>query len=295
MTATFACLRLIPRSPGKDRQRFDIAGATILFAGLLSLMLALTTAQARGFFDDVVVALFALGAIATTVFIWFERVVEEPMIDLTIFRKSLFTIGLVSGFATFVAIAGTILLMPFYLENILGYAPLEVGILMAIVPVVLVITSPVSGALSDRFGTRPITIAGLAVILLGYMLVGTLDKDTTAIGYVLRFLPVGLGMGMFQSPNNSAIMGAVPRDQVGVASGLLSMTRTFGATTGVALLGTLWAVRVSARAFEPVGAEATRAPLSAQLAGLHDMLLVVQVMIFLALALTVWDQVRRRR
>lgn len=290
-----ATLLIVPRTPRKGRQRFDVAGAAVLFASLLALMLGLTLGQGRGFGDALVLGLLGTGTGLAACFVWLERRTPEPLIDLSIFKNPLFSVGLISGFATFVAISGTIFLMPFYLENILGYPPRQVGILMAVVPVVLVFVAPLSGALSDRYGTRPITISGLALILVGYLLVGTLDEETTALGYILRFLPLGLGMGTFQTPNNSAIMGAVPRERLGVASGLLSTTRTFGATAGVAALGTLWAVRVSAWAEVPVGADATRAPVYAQIAGLHDMMTVVQLMIFLALLLCLWDAIKRRR
>lgn len=290
-----ATLIVVPLIPSRGRQRFDLAGAAVLFTSLLALALGLTLGQGRGFGDALVLGLLGMGAWLAALFVWLERRVPEPLIDLSIFRSSLFSVGLVSALATFVAIAGTIFLMPFYLENILGYPPRQVGILMAVVPVVLVLVSPLAGILSDRYGTRPITILGLALILCGYILVGTLDEKTTALGYILRFLPLGLGMGTFQTPNNSAIMGAVPRERLGVASGLLSTTRTFGATAGIAALGTLWAVRVSAWAEVPFGADATRAPADAQIAGLHDVMTVVQLMILLALLLCLWDAIRRRR
>ena len=185
--------------------------------------------------------------------------------------------------------------MPFYLENILGYSPRNVGLLMAIVPIVLVFIAPVAGSLSDRYGARPITVIGLVLVLGGYFAIGALDEETSALSYVLLFLPIGLGMGVFQSPNNSAIMGSVPRAQSGVAGGLLSETRVLGQTSGIAILGTFWATRVAVRAPGQVGGDATNAPVAAQIGGLHDMLTFIQVMIALALILCVWDLFRRRQ
>jgi MFS family permease len=149
--------------------------------------------------------------------------------------------------------------------------------------------------LSDRFGTRPITVIGLAVLLVGFFALSTLDEDTTAPGYILRFLPIGLGVGMFQSPNNSAIMGSAPRERLGIASGMLAVTRTLGQTTGIAVLGALWASRVIS--YAPLASEggATDAAPSAQVAALQDTFLVATLLIAVALALAGWSLVRERR
>jgi MFS family permease len=185
--------------------------------------------------------------------------------------------------------------MPFYLENVLGYDPRSVGLLLAIVPIALGVTAPISGSLSDRIGTRPITVIGLLVLLVGYYAVSTLGIQTNALGYILRFLPIGIGMGVFQSPNNSTIMGAAPRARLGVASGLLSITRTLGQTSGIALMGALWASRVAYRGGNPLQAGATTAPGAIQVAALQDTFCVVVILIGLALVLGLWAFVQERR
>jgi MFS family permease len=132
-------------------------------------------------------------------------------------------------------------------------------------------------------------------MIVGFSALQTLDAQTTAVGYVLRFLPVGVGMGIFQSPNNSAVMGAVPRARLGVASGLLSMTRTLGQTSGIAVLGALWASRVAL--YDPGIRQAgvTTASTSAQVAALHDVFFVVLILLALGAALSIWGLVQERR
>ncbi|HEX7004833.1 MAG TPA: MFS transporter [Trueperaceae bacterium] len=294
----------VPSYPRGERQRFDLGGAALLFVCLLALSLGLTLGQSLGFADPLVLGLFGLCTATLVAFLWLERHVRQPLLTLELFANATLTVGLTSGFITFVSIAGTIFLMPFYLENVLGYAPARVGLLMSVTPILLVITAPVAGWLADRFGERPITVIGLAFILVGYLLVGTLTQESTALGFVLRFLPLGLGMGTFQTPNNSAIMGSAPKGQSGVAGGLLALTRALGQTAGIALLGSIWAGRVAARAAPqergggmPLAADdvaATSAPPELQVAGLHDMLLVIQVGIAVALLLCLWDLWRRR-
>jgi MFS family permease len=217
------------------------------------------------------------------------------MIDLGMFRNTLFTVNLVTGFVTFVAIAGTTILMPFYLSDILGFQPQEMGLLMAVLPLAMGAIAPLSGALSDRVGVRPIAVAGLLTLLAGYAAITTLGTETTALGYALRFLPIGIGMGIFQSPNNSAIMGAVPRARLGIASGLLALTRTLGQTVGVSVFGALWAGRVMAYAGGIVDGGATAAAPLIQVAALHDTGLVIAIWVGLGLLLSVYAFFHERR
>jgi EmrB/QacA subfamily drug resistance transporter len=292
---TWLASRYVAHTRPPGRQRFDSWGALTMLVGLLALLLGLTLGQRLGFGDSRVLFIFAVSALLTAAFVFIERRAPQPMIDVSLFKNALLSVGLATGFASFVAIAGTVLLMPFYLQNVLGYEARQVGFLLAIVPISLGITAPISGALSDRFGTRPITVLGLAILLLGYYTLSTLDLHTTAAGYVLRFLPIGIGMGVFQSPNNSAVMGAAPRGRLGIVSGMLAVTRTLGQTTGVALLGAVWATRVFRHAGQTLPGGATWASPAAQVAGLHDTFAFIMIVIGTALAMAVWALVRARR
>ncbi len=295
IVGTWVAVRFVPHDRPAGGQRFDLVGAAVLFASLLALLLGLTLAQRQGFGRPAVLALLGAWLALLALFIAIERRVAQPMIDLNLFRSRLFNVNLLTGLATFVSMSGTAFLMPFYLENVLGYEPRTVGFLLATVPIAVGITAPLSGALSDRLGTRPITVAGLLVLLLGFVAVSTLDVQTTALGYMLRFLPIGVGLGIFQSPNNSAVMGAVPRARLGVASGLLSITRTLGQTAGIATLGALWATRVVVHAGPASSTAATAAPAAAQVAGLTDTFSLIVVLLALALALAAWGLVQERR
>jgi EmrB/QacA subfamily drug resistance transporter len=288
IVGTWMVIRFVPALKPAGGQRFDFLGAVTLFASLMALLVALTLGQQVGFAGPGILALFGVCLALLAIFIAIEWKSPQPMIDLKLFRNRLFDINLATGFATFVSMNGTIILMPFYLENVLGYDPRSVGFLLAIVPIAVGITAPLSGALSDRVGTRPITVIGLLMILTGFLAVSTLSLQTTALGYMLRFLPIGIGLGIFQSPNNSAVMGAVPRARLGVASGLLSITRTLGQTTGIALLSALWASRVAYRAGSPLPNGATAAPPAAQVAALGDTFRVIVILLSLAVVLAAW-------
>ncbi len=157
------------------------------------------------------------------------------------------------------------------------------------------ITAPISGTLSDRIGTRLMAVIGLAVLLLGYILISTLRVDTSALGYALRFLPLGIGMGLFQSPNNSAVMGSSPPHRLGISSGLLSLTRTLGQITGIAVLGTIWAGFAAHAGGFPPGSDVTGAPAWIQVAALNLTSTVIIALITAALGLSIWALVLQNR
>jgi MFS family permease len=215
------------------------------------------------------------------------------MLDLSLFRNRLLSVNLVTGWITFIGIAGLLILLPFFLQDVLGYEPREVGLLLAAAPVTLGIFAPISGALSDRIGPRPVTVAGLAILVVAYLFATTLDVDTTALHYVLVMIPIGIGMGVFQSPNNSAVMGSVPQQRLGVTSGMLAITRITGQITGIAVLGAIWAARVAA--ITGSTGDASDAPAAAQTAALQDTILVVAIAMTGALGLAAWGLHLERR
>lgn len=287
--------RFVPAIQPPGGQRFDFAGAGTLFISLIGLLLGLTLGQEQGFTNPLSLALFAVWLTFFIVFIAIELRSNHPMIDLRLFRNRHFSINLGTGFTTFFTISGLFILMPFYLQNILGYPVQWVGPMQASVPVLMGFTAPLAGSLSDRYGSRRISVIGLAVLLLGYLAITTLSTDTGTLHYILLLLPLGIGMGLFQSPNNSAIMGAVPRERLGIASGLLSMTRTLGQTVGIAVMGSIWAGRVASRMGYELAGGATTAPADMQVAAMRDTFFVIVVLIAVAFVVALWAWTQERK
>ncbi|MBI9046208.1 MAG: MFS transporter [Anaerolineaceae bacterium] len=288
-------LRFVPNIKPIGKQKFDYMGAGTLFLSLLSFLFALTLGQSLGFFSIIPLSLIASFLVFLAIFIRTELHSNEPMIDLRLFKNDLFSTNLGTGFITFVSISGSIILMPFYLENILGHNTATIGLLMATVPIGMGIMAPISGSLSDRFGSRPITVAGLAILVVGYIAISTLGENTTILGYVLRYIPIGIGMGIFQSPNNSAIMGTAPKERLGIVSGMLAITRTLGQTTGIAILGAIWASRVYAHAGKVLPGGVTTADPTSQVVGLNQTFSIVIILIVIALLIGTWTLVKERR
>jgi EmrB/QacA subfamily drug resistance transporter len=288
---TWTAWKFVPKVAPPGGQRFDFAGAIAFFVMLLSLMLALTFAQDHGFRSLLVVSLSTTFVVGLVAFLIIERHVEQPMLDFEIFRDPLLSVNLITGFLIFVAIAGMLILLPFYLQDILGYDVRAMGWLLAIIPIGLGMAAPISGSWSDRIGPRPVLVVGLVVTLGAFIGLTTLAADTSAVHYAMLALPIGIGIGIFQSPNNSAIMGSVPHQRLGVTSGMLTITRITGQITGISVLGALWSGRVAARA--GVG-DPTSAPREAQMGGLTDTLAVIVVLVAISLVLATWNLGRER-
>jgi len=288
-----AAWRFVPDVPPPGRQRFDYPGAAVFFGALLTTMLGLSLAQTNGFRSVSVVGLLGLGLVGGVGFVAIERRVSQPMLDLRLFENRLLSINLITAWLTFFAISGIFLLFPFYLEDVLGFDPRAVGLLLAPAPVLLGLVAPISGTVSDRIGSRRVVVVGLGALVIAYGTMQLISVNSPWWIAIVVLGPVGLGMGIFQSPNNSAVMGAVPPHRLGVTAALLSITRNTGQLTGVAVLGAVWALRVTHFAGGTV--DIRSAPAAAQVAALRDVGWLNTVIMLIAFALSIWGLAEERR
>ena len=250
-------LRFVPTSKvGRPGQRFDTAGAFVLFSSLSAYALGMTLGQNEGFGSARVLGLIGLAVAGLALFIFVERRQKQPMLDLSMFRNLLISTNLLMAMLVFIVLSAAFIL-PFFLQNVMGYSTQIVGFIMMANPITMGLVAPIAGSLSDRFGSRIISLVGLVVIVFGCLAMGTLHEGLGPVGIILRLAPLGLGFGLFQSPNNSAIMGASPRERLGVASGLTSLSRTLGNTTGLPLIGSIFTAQVLASGGLSSGADVT--------------------------------------
>jgi EmrB/QacA subfamily drug resistance transporter len=265
-------------------QRFDRMGAAVLFVTLAMFASGLTFGPDTGWDDLRILGLLIGSVVGLFAFLYVESHAAYPMVDLRLFRNLLFSISLMTGFIGFIVITGMFVL-PFYLEIVKGYDVKHVGLFQTVVPIMLGITAPIAGSLSDRYGSRGISLIGLIIMVVGCWTISTIKMDTSALGYIIRVLPLGLGAGLFQSPNNSAIMGSVPRERLGVASGLLSLSRTLGQVTGMPVIGAIFASRVIRVANLAAGTDATDAPHWAIVKGVETSFLAAAGLIMIGVLL----------
>ncbi len=165
------------------------------------------------------------------------------MLDLRLFRARLFSASVSSALASYVVTSSVLFLMPFYLLRIRGFPIEQAGLLLTALPLTTGVVGPLSGALSDRIGSRLLSSTGLFVSTFAVASLSTLSLTTTMPGIMLRLGLLGVGMGLFQSPNSSAIMGSVPRNRLGIASGMVATARNVGMVLGVSIAGFVLSVR----------------------------------------------------
>jgi EmrB/QacA subfamily drug resistance transporter len=258
--ASVLAWRAIAASSPRD-QKFDPLGAVLSFAALFPLLLALSQGAEWGWGSPVVLTLFVVCVVAGGGFLVAERRVHQPMLDFSLFRVRLFSAGLLSAMASFVVTAAVLFTMPFYLQTAHGIGVTTAGVLMTPVPLAMLVFGPLSGALSDRIGSRVLSTAGLLVGAAAAFSLTQLSLGSGYPGIAVRLAIVGAGIGLFQSPNSSAVLGTVLPFRLGVASGTLATSRNIGQVLGVALAGLVLAVR------EPVYLRQLTPSLGSQLAG----------------------------
>ncbi len=297
LITAFFVWRFVPdlRS-ARPGQRFDLAGAVILMAVLITYASGMTRGQSIGFSSPWVLALLIAAGLGLLVFLAVERKAAQPMVDLKLFANPLFSINLLMGFLVFLVLAGGFIL-PFLLQNVLGYSTQIVGLLMMANPIAMGLVAPVAGTLSDRYGSRVISLIGLLVLAAGCLVMSTLHTGVTPLGIVARLVPFGIGFGLFQAPNNSSIMGSAPRERLGVASGLIGLSRTLGNSSGLPLMGSIYGAFVLAAGNLPAGTDVNTAPAQAVVSGIQGTYIIAAAGIFTATLLAVlalWVDTRRK-
>ena len=188
------------------------------------------------------------------------------------------TAGLVSVVVAFAGLFTATFLLPFLLQQGRGFSPIEAGLLLTPVPITMALVAPFSGAASDRFGPRVLASAGMAVMALSLLSLTLLPVDFGLPDLIWRLVLLGLGQGLFMSPNSSAVLGSVPRPRVGTASGTLAQMRVNGQALGIALSGAIVATRLPIHLAELGGGAPTTAMRNVALAGsIHDAFLIAAI------------------
>ena len=159
------------------------------------------------------------------------------------FRNKQFAAANISALISFMAMFSVILLMPFFLQDELGYSTEKMGFVFMSVPLVMSVVSPLSGWLSDRTNSHLLSSIGIGISTLSILSLGYLSLDSSFPDVALRLGFLGLGMGLFQAPNNSIIMGSLPKEQLGIAAGVMGTMRNMGMVIGVAVSGAVFSNR----------------------------------------------------
>jgi EmrB/QacA subfamily drug resistance transporter len=220
-------------------KRVDIPGVATITAGLTALVLALVEGNQWGWGSARIVGLLALAVVALTAFVVIEQRIRVPMVDFAFFRSKSFLGANVVAFVVSFAMLAMFFFIALYMQNILGYSPLQAGVRFLPSTIVVMIVGPIAGRLTDRIGPRPLIVAGLAIVSASLLWQSQIEVDTSYTFLLPAFVAMGLGVALTMSPMSTAAMNAVDPTKAGVASGTLSMSRMVGGTFGVAALGAL--------------------------------------------------------
>jgi len=235
-----ATLRVLKERVHRGRGRFDPLGAVLLAIGLVALTSGLSFGQEWGWSSPLLVAVLATSLVALAALTVVERRVPYPVLDLALLRQRVFLSANVSLVLSFLALFAVSFMLPFYLEELRGFPTEAAGLLLTPLPLTIALLAPISGSFADRIGTRWLAAGGLAIACIGLFFIGQLNAQNSTWDIIWRLVLTGAGQAMFQSPNNSALMGAAPREQQGSASGFLATGRVVGQSVSVALAGAIF-------------------------------------------------------
>jgi EmrB/QacA subfamily drug resistance transporter len=239
------CRRILPDVRSEKRQLFDWPGALLAFCGLGALLLFVSQGKAAGWSWSILLLGFA-ALILLSIFVVVEKRSEEPMLDLGLFQSRVFSAGIGATLLNFMTQYVIVFLTPFFLQQVMGYSAGRAGTIMTAFPLMVLVVAPVAGALSDKIGQRGLAFTGSLICTIAALAMAGLAQRSGSVDVAWRLSVFGLGTGLFQSPNNSAVMGAVPKFRLGIAGGVLATIRNIGMVLGIALGGAVLATRQAA-------------------------------------------------
>jgi EmrB/QacA subfamily drug resistance transporter len=238
---TIAALMILPPNQKVEKKEsIDYLGTIFFATGLAFLVLVFNEGVKLGWGSNTIIVYFLHACILLGLFILTELRVRHPLIDLKLFKNSTFLIGNLTGMMSYYVLFAVLFLMPFYLEKVLNLSPVITGTLLTPIPLAMALVAPFSGHISDRYGSRIMTASGMLVSAFACFALLFLGVHVHLAVLVGELILLGVGMGMFTPPNNSAIMGAAPREKLGLAGGVLNMMRSLGLIFGVDISGVIF-------------------------------------------------------
>jgi EmrB/QacA subfamily drug resistance transporter len=223
----------------RERPSIDYAGAALLIAAITLLMLALVEGGATlaTLLAAQNVALFAGALVLGVLFIWVERRAPDPVVPLNLFRNRVVAVAVGAGFLAGVAMFGAISFVPLFAQSALGSTATQAGSLLTPLMLSWVGLSVVGGRLMLRVGYRVMTVAGLSVLTLGFVLISNYQRATPRVWLYVDLVLIGAGLGMTMLTLLIAVQQSVPRAQLGTATSLNQFSRSIGGAVGVAIMG----------------------------------------------------------
>ena len=230
---------LLPRSKDPEDQPLDIPGALLSIVGLGSLVYGIIEGPHNGWLSGQTLRIFGLAAVALVAFAARETRTRYPMLDLHLFRDRRFSVASAGMALTFFAMFGTFFLVAQYFQLVLGYSPLESGLLQLPFAFIMMTVAPRVSTYVARYGVSRVVPVGLSCIAFGLAVFSTLGVHSSLVNVYVGFMPLALGMAITMTPLTTLIMSSVPLGRAGVGSAMNDTTRELGGALGVAVLGSV--------------------------------------------------------
>jgi EmrB/QacA subfamily drug resistance transporter len=220
-------------------QSLDLPGLVVSAGAVFALTFGLIEASNYGWTSPTILGLFAAAAVGFALFVWIERRRRAPMLDLTLFRSRTFAGANLVALLITLAMFGVFFFMSLYVQQILGYSPVEAGAIFLPMTILIILIAPPAGKLSDRLGSRWLMAGGLTLVGVSLLLFSRLGTEAGFWDLLPGLVIGGAGMALVMTPMSAAAMGSVPVAKAGVASGVLNTSRQIGGALGIAVLGAI--------------------------------------------------------
>ena len=220
--------------------KFDYKGFLYFTVSLLSLLLAISQGKNWGWQSFQIIVLGLITLIFGGLFYFRDHKINYPLINFSMFKIKTFSFGNIAVMLSYMAMFTNSVLLPFFLQELQGRNPFVSGLLILPYALTLSVTAPISGNLSGKIGSHKLTLAGPCVFITALVLFTIYGKDAQVWQIVIASGLLGIGNGLFQSPSNNAIMTSVKNEELGIASGILALSRNMGHILGIAITITLF-------------------------------------------------------
>ena len=255
LAGALAYFALGERTSNETRSAFDLKGSIAMFFGLACLILFLTLGGRQGWLQPLVLGLAASSALLLTVFARMQASVERPILELSLLKHRMLSAAVAAGFLMAMSTFVNLFILPFYVADTLEVDAKVLGFLLTVTPVIGAVSAPVGGWLADRFSPAYLSTLALAMTSVVMYWFSGLDEHADIFDVAIRMAALGLAFGIFQASNASIVMGSVPTDRLATGGALLSLSRSMGTVTSVAVMSAVFAALTASHAEAPIGEE----------------------------------------
>ncbi|WP_329171390.1 MFS transporter [Streptomyces sp. NBC_01477] len=230
-------LAAIPKAPAHAAARLDAAGLLLGIVWTFSLAFAVIEASPRGWSSPWVVGAFVVAAAGLGSFLLVESRRENAMLPIGLFRSGGFTTAGLVAFALGFSLSTAFYLLSLHLQQVLGYSPVKAGLGFLPAALAMIATAGLGGKLAEKYGPRPVTLAGVLVGAAGLFSMASVGPGTGFWTIAWMLVLIGAGLGISLPPNNNVALGSVGPERAGIASGTVETLMQFGTVVGIAVLG----------------------------------------------------------